>query len=117
MNTGVLIPPYDQHSQGCSLLLNAGRDVLHRMEDQATQMRHAAEMQETKLNEMARERDVLLKLRHKAEGASSAQVYPASRSLPCHTHQDLEATLGFQQHQGPTCCKHRTAHHHQFTSV
>ena len=44
------------------------------MEDQATSMRHAAEVQETKLNEMGRERDVLLKLRHKAEGASSAQV-------------------------------------------
>ena len=44
------------------------------MEDAALAMRHAAEVQETKINEMGRERDVLLKLRHKAEGASSAQV-------------------------------------------
>ena len=57
-----------------SLNCHACRDVLHRMEDAALAMRHAAEVQETKINEMGRERDVLLKLRHKAEGASSAQV-------------------------------------------
>ena len=44
------------------------------MEDQVSQMRHAAEVQDGKLTEMGRERDVLLKLRHKAEGSAGAQV-------------------------------------------
>lgn len=44
------------------------------MEDQAATMRHAAEVQEAKLTEMGCERDVLMKLRHKAEGSAGAQV-------------------------------------------
>ena len=65
------------------------------MEDQAGTMRHAAEVQEAKLTEMGRERDVLMKLRHKAEGSAGAQV-----GLFCHSSFSCQALAWL-------CSRHR----------